>query len=252
MKKLFLCLILITTVIITATACHDNEDTSAVKPSESTSFTSTTSVTETSQTKSDEIAPAITENRTITFSPLSTTEGDGWFWENNFDKYNLWMKWANEDGFSAAICLITLNEIEPTADTDWMDTPVRFTIDKIYQCSANFEFQVYDAVDALDYAEWIDEGDGNYTVRHPSYIMPLTEIGEQYIVCFMQFVSKDGPVALYDKYEYAVEALTIPINENIANEEYIEGWFDSMGVDSVAVATFNSAMEKLYLNSTSQ
>lgn len=134
----------------------------------------------------------------------------------------------DESGHSAALCLITVTKIEPS-ETHPL---VHLTIEKIYKSTTDFDYQELDIVTACDWGcSWREKENGEYSVMHGMSSIPISREGYQYIA-FLVPLLKMGSVVVDENFDFKVEALTIPINEDIEDEEYVKGWYESLKLET--------------------
>lgn len=241
MKKIFLAFTLIVCVVFTATACPNQVGSpgSVQQSSENTEATTTEPAVTT---------PPITDNRTIEYE----LEFDALI-HNEVKTYNGYMRGMelhNEHNSAAAICLITLTDIGTSilgGDSSegfitYPTTPVQLTIDKIYVASNSCDLAESESVYALDHARWFDNGNENYTVKYYDVNIPLSAIGSRYIA-YIHEAAGDPEVHGYD---WQIRAMTIPLSENIDDEEYINQWAETLQVEEGVIAVSKEVVEKIY------
>ena len=133
------------------------------------------------------------------------------------------------------VCIVTVNDIDKSGCKSEKGTfvPIEIRIDSVIQIQSDsgFDSKAGDTVLVSELSAWfkdmkggiskagkgsiyvdIEKEDG-YSVSYHDGLIPITEKGAQYIVCFSEL--QEGNEEYFpDGIQYLVEALTIPFNHN--------------------------------------
>ncbi len=120
-----------------------------------------------------------------------------------------------------AFCMVTVISIDTDEISDtFHNAALTLRIDDIYSASPSFTCKTGETFLAFShFINWqkvnSEDGDTMYSIAHDSVLIPITEVGAQYIVDVFEPTATPG---IYD-FEYEVCSYTIPITDQHATEE---------------------------------
>lgn len=113
-----------------------------------------------------------------------------------------------------AICLVTVQDIDYARCNDDGSAsfpPITVRIDKIYKSVSWFDLKENDVITTGDNSVWTKR-EGGYEVTHREVVIPITEVGAQYIVCVMKADPSRRDAERYAAgAKYTLQAHTIPL-----------------------------------------